>query len=217
MEWYHQLRSVLIHEGALGLLIMGLLDASLLPTPGGQDLVVIVLAASHPEWWLYYAVVGTLGSVLGAYVTYRLGRGGGRHALERYIPPRIRERVYGLFARWGIVALFLAAILPPPTPMSPFLLAAGALRHPLPRFLAILTLAKGLRYLLAAYLAAIYGRRALMGLLAHDYVDIVLAALGAAVALGLAIVVWRRARTPLKAPAAAVRRSSRRRSRSPVR
>ena len=58
-----------------------------------------------------------------------------------YGPPQgTWTRVYALFARWGFVALFLAAILPPPTPMSPFLLAAGALRYPLPGFLTVMTL-----------------------------------------------------------------------------
>jgi len=81
-EWYHSFRGVLIHAGTAGLLVMGVLDASLIPTPGGQDLLVVVLAAAHPEWWVYYGIAGTSGSVFGASLTYRLGRGGGTRELD---------------------------------------------------------------------------------------------------------------------------------------
>ena len=190
-EWYHHLRNILVHAGAAGLLVMGVLDASLIPTPGGQDLLVIVLSASYPEWWVYYGIVGTIGSVFGASVTYRLGRGGGKRALETRLSAPMRTRVSALFERWGAVALFLAAILPPPMPMSPFLLVAGALHYPWPRFVAALTFARAIRYGAAAYLAAVYGRRALAALFAQDYRIILLAALGLGVGVCMVVVAWR--------------------------
>ena len=191
-EWYHSFRGVLIHTGTAGLLVMGVLDASLIPTPGGQDLLVVVLAAAHPEWWVYYALAGTIGSVFGASLTYRLGRGGGTRELDTRLSHRMHTRVSDVFERWGAGALFLAAILPPPMPMAPFLLAAGALGYPWPRFAAVLTVAKAIRYVAAAYLAAVYGRRAVVALLAQDYRIVLLAAVALGSTVWIAMIAWRR-------------------------
>ena len=64
----------IFHLGALGLIPLGLLDASVIPLPGSMDVLTIVLAAKQPDWWIYYAIMATIGSVLGNFLTYRLAR-----------------------------------------------------------------------------------------------------------------------------------------------
>jgi membrane protein DedA with SNARE-associated domain len=61
--------------------------------------------------------------------------------------------------RHRILAVFLPALLPPPIPLLPFILAAGALGVSRRRFLVVYSAARTLRYSLLAWLSVTYGRR----------------------------------------------------------
>ena len=159
----------IFHLGGLGFIPLGLLDSSILPLPGSMDVLTIVLSARHGELWSYYAVMATVGSVLGGYVTYRLARKGGKAALERRFSPRKVDKVCKIFERWGFGAIAIPAVLPPPMPMVPFLLAAGALQYPAKKFLLALTLGRISRYMIFAYLAARYGRQIIAFIAAHGH------------------------------------------------
>src|SRR5271157_1535 len=115
----------MFHLGGLGLLPLGLLDNSPLPTPGAMDVATILLSARQQQLWLYYALMATVGSLIGGFVTYRLARKGGKAALERRFSRRKVDKVCEIFQRWGFGAIVIPALLPPPVPMVPFLLAAG--------------------------------------------------------------------------------------------
>src|SRR5215469_8974291 len=80
--------------GSLGVLLVGLVDNSAIPLPGGMDVLTIWLAAGHRRSWVYYAIMATIGSIAGAYLTYRLGRKGGKEALEKKLPRRRIEQSY---------------------------------------------------------------------------------------------------------------------------
>jgi membrane protein YqaA with SNARE-associated domain len=151
-------RHWIFHLGALGLIPLGLLDSSVIPIPGSMDVLTIVLSARNGGFWIYYALMATLGSVIGGYVTYHLARKGGKETLARKFSRRTMEKSYEIFARWGFGAIATAAVLPPPVPMVPFILAAGAMRYPVGRFLAAMTLGRVVRYSILAYLGARYGR-----------------------------------------------------------
>src|SRR5262249_20683720 len=115
--------------GGLGLIALGLLDNSFVPLPGSMDALTVVLAAARKAWWPYYALMATTGSMIGGYVTYRLGRKGGEEALERRIPKNKIEKIHRTFERGGFGAVFVPALLPPPVPIVPFLVAAGAMNY----------------------------------------------------------------------------------------
>jgi len=152
---------LVFHLGGPGLVVLGLLDNSFIPTPAAQDFVTALLSASDPEWWAYYALMATVGAILGGFLTFRLGRKGGEAAMEGRISRRKVETVTRRFRSWGWGAVFFPAILPPPFPASPFFFAAGALKYPLKKYLALLTVGRSLRYLVVAYLASTFGRRVL--------------------------------------------------------
>ncbi|HKU24525.1 MAG TPA: hypothetical protein VJQ54_03580, partial [Candidatus Sulfotelmatobacter sp.] len=59
----------LLRLGGPGLIVIGLIDNSVIPIPGGMDLAVILLTAHHREWWWYYAIMATIGAVIGGYMT----------------------------------------------------------------------------------------------------------------------------------------------------
>src|SRR3984957_13352385 len=68
------LTSTLMHLGALGLFFLAILDSSPLPTFGGPDILTAILAATHRNPWYEYAAVATAGSVIGAFLTFRIAR-----------------------------------------------------------------------------------------------------------------------------------------------
>jgi membrane protein YqaA with SNARE-associated domain len=165
----HSMRRWLVHLGALGFIPLGLIDSSIIPLPGSMDVLTIILAARSPELWFYYAVMATLGSVLGGVVTYRLARKGGEKSLEKRLSAKSMKRVIKLFERWGFAAIVIPALLPPPMPLVPFLLAAGAMHYSVKKFLAAMALGRIVRYMILAYLSARYGRKMLPFLLQHGH------------------------------------------------
>jgi membrane protein YqaA with SNARE-associated domain len=152
-------RRWLFHLGGIGLVPLGLVDNSFIPLPGILDVATIVLSSRQEQLWLYYGLMATAGSLVGGFVTYRLARKGGKEALEHRFSRRKVDKVCKIFRRWGFGAIAIPALLPPPVPMVPFLLAAGAMQYPARKFLAALTLGRISRYLILAYLAARYGRQ----------------------------------------------------------
>src|SRR4029077_12736498 len=111
--------------GGLGLVLLGIADNSVVPLTGSMDVLTIWLSARHREPWPYYALMATIGAVIGGYITYSLARKGGKQAMERRLSKRRAARVYKEFARWGFGAIAVPALLPPPFPFVPILLAAG--------------------------------------------------------------------------------------------
>jgi len=154
-------RHWIFHLGGLGFIPLGLIDSSIIPLPGSMDVLIIVLSARTGDLWFYYALMATVGSVIGGYVTYRLARKGGKETLARKFPRRRLDKVYNIFGRWGFGAIAIPAMLPPPAPMVPFLLAAGAMQYSVNKFLVALTLGRIVRYSILAWLAARYGRHML--------------------------------------------------------
>ncbi len=98
--------------------------------------------------WPYYAFMATVGAVIGGYVTYRLGEKGGEETLEKKVGKQRAEKVYRRFKAHGFATVAVGAILPPPFPIVPFLLAAGALKYPRKHFLAALALGRAARFVL---------------------------------------------------------------------
>src|SRR5690348_13256508 len=80
--------SIFRHLGALGLFSLAILDSSPVPTFGGPDILTAILAATHRDPWYEYAAVATAGSVIGAYLTFRLARQAG----SSYLTSRFGER-----------------------------------------------------------------------------------------------------------------------------
>jgi membrane protein YqaA with SNARE-associated domain len=185
------LRSWIFHLGGLGFIPLGLLDNSVIPLPGSMDVLTIVLSARKQELWLYYAAMATIGSVIGGYVTYRLARKGGKETLERKFSARTLEKVYRIFGRWGFGAIAIAALLPPPAPMVPFLFAAGAMQYSVGKFLVALAVGRVVRYSFLTFLAAHYGRQVLtvMSQLGRPVLITVIALIAAVIAALLLILV----------------------------
>ena len=137
-----------------------------------MDVATILLAARDKPLWFYYALMATAGSVAGAFLTYRLARKGGKAALAKRFPERKVKKVLKTFERWGFAAILVPALLPPPFPLVPFLVAAGAMQYPLAKFLVALTAGRLARYFILAFLGAHYGRQILAVFARHAAVTL---------------------------------------------
>jgi membrane protein YqaA with SNARE-associated domain len=146
--------------GAPGVFGIALVDATIIPLaiPGSTDLLLLWLIARGANPWLYVSCA-VAGSLVGGYSTWRLGKKGGEEALKRYVSPRLQKRVQGWSQSHPVLAVMLPAVLPPPIPLWPFLLAAGALGATWQRFLLAFGAGRALRYSLVGWLAVHYGRR----------------------------------------------------------
>ncbi|HME34672.1 MAG TPA: VTT domain-containing protein [Candidatus Sulfotelmatobacter sp.] len=150
--------STLRHLGALGLFFLAILDSSPIPTFGGPDILTAILSASHRDPWYEYAATATAGSVLGAYLTFRVARHAGSAYLDKKFKKSKLAKFLKLFKRWGSGTLAASAAIPIPTPTSMFFAAAGASDYPLGKFLVIVTIARAVRYSAIAFVADRYGR-----------------------------------------------------------
>jgi membrane protein YqaA with SNARE-associated domain len=153
---------LLISFGLAGLFLVSIVDSSFvpLPVPGMTDIMVILFAAQHTNVILL-VLVASVGSAIGGYVSYQVGQSGGMAFIERRTPPRIFKRVCAWMESHAILAVALPAILPPPMPLSPFVLAAGALKMSRRKFMITFTSSRVARHAVAAWLGVQYGRHVL--------------------------------------------------------
>lgn len=150
--------SIFRHLGAFGLFFLAILDSSPLPTFGGPDILMAILAASHRNPWYEYAAVATAGSVIGAYLTFRLARKAGTAYLHSKFGHRKLDAVLHFFQKWGTGALAVSTAVPIPMPTSMLFAAAGASDYGAGRFLTIVLICRTLRYSFIAIIADHYGR-----------------------------------------------------------
>jgi membrane protein YqaA with SNARE-associated domain len=150
--------SIFRHLGALGLFSVAIVDSSPLPTFGGPDILTAILAASHRNPWYEYAVVATAGSVIGAYLTFRLARKAGSAYLHSKFGHRKLDAILNFFHKWGTSALAVSTAVPIPMPTSMLFAAAGASDYGVGRFLTVVIICRSARYTFIAIIADHYGR-----------------------------------------------------------
>ena len=181
-NWLHRL-------GGPGLILLGIADSSVIPLPGSMDAFTVVLSAHRPQWWPYYGAMATLGAVIGGYLTYRLAVKGGQETLEKKIGKRRAGKVYQRFEKHGFATVFIGSILPPPFPLVPFLMAAGALRYPRNKFLTALAVGRGTRFFALAFIGHIYGQK-ILGFFSHYYRPLLYLVIALGVAGGVGAIVY---------------------------
>lgn len=146
------------HLGALGLFFLAILDSTPIPTFGGPDILTAVLSATHRNPWYEYAATATAGSVIGAFLTFRLARRAGSAYLDSKFKKGKVSKFLKLFKKWGTGTLVASTAIPIPSPTTMFFAAAGASDYPVGKFLAIVTLSRAVRYSAIAFVADHYGR-----------------------------------------------------------
>ena len=181
--------------GGPGLFVVAFLDSSFLSLPEINDLLVVMLVIEHNARMPYYALMATLGSLAGCLVLYWVGRTGGDALVRRRFGGPRMARALELSERYGVLAIAVPAILPPPAPFKIFVLLAGVAAVPVWQFATTIALARGFRYFAVGALSVRYGDDAIAFIEANGRaVTLVLVAL--MVVGGLVWILWRRRRTP---------------------
>jgi membrane protein YqaA with SNARE-associated domain len=158
-----------VHLGGFGLLALGVLDSSFLVMPLGNDLLIIGMTARRHELMPYYAAMAASGSVLGCLLLDAVSRKGGEATLEKHVPKwRLRyiECKVRQNAGW---ALGFAALMPPPFPFTPFVVAAAALDYPRKKLLSVIAATRFMRFSIEGTLAVFFGRRILAWAAAPEF------------------------------------------------
>lgn len=143
------------------MVLIGALDSSLLSLPEINDYLVVGRCYKHHSAVFYFPLFAAAGSVIGCLLLYTIMRRGGQALLRRRFRAEHILRAEQAYARFGVLALGVPAVLPPPLPFKIFVATAGALEYPRWKFLLTVLIARSLRYYVEGILAVIYGRRVL--------------------------------------------------------
>ncbi len=173
--------------GPGGVLILALLDSGGIPVPAAIDLLLLGIAWETPSHAYFSALLATIGSSLGNIGLFWAARGGGRRWLKAVPEPDKPQRFRNWFRRYGLVTVFIPAMFPIlPLPLKVFVISAGVLHTPFNRFLAVILVARVIRYFGLAYIGIQLGENA-RHFLQHNAFAITGAAVG--VALGLILLI----------------------------
>ena len=179
--------------GLLGLFLMSALDSSFLVLPFGNDLLLIALVSSNRQsfWWIAYAVVSAIGSVIGVLFVDLIMRKAGETGLERFVSRRRIDKLKAKLENKAGVTVFIATLIPPPFPFTPAVMTASALQSPRGQLLIAVFFGRLLRFGIEAILALYFGRQVLAFMNSDVVTYIVYGLIGIAVILStLSLLRW---------------------------
>jgi membrane protein YqaA with SNARE-associated domain len=191
-DFVRRMRVLAIALGAPGLFLVAFLDSSILSLPEVADLLVVYMVVQHKARFPLYGFMATLGSIAGCVFLYMLARKGEQALVRRHLASATVEKTLARFQRWGMMAVLIPSLLPPPAPFKVFVLLAGAAGIRLPQFTLAVGIGRGLRYFLLGLLALRYGDQAIAFLHEHG-TTASLATAGILVAGAAGYVVWTKA------------------------
>jgi len=151
VEWT---KAAFLPLGFTGLFILAFMESSFFPIP--PDILLLILTLAKPENWLFYAIITTIGSVLGAMFGYWLGLKGGLPLLKRFFSKEKISKVHRLFNKYEAWAIFIAGFTP--IPFKVFTVAGGVFYINFKKFVIASIIGRGLRYFLLAVLVSYYGQ-----------------------------------------------------------
>ncbi len=174
------LASLLLSWGPWGILLLAIIDSAGIPIPGGVDALVVLIASQSARSGYISAALAAVGSTAGSFVLYYLARKGGEAYLHDKTQHGWGKRFRHWFLHYGLLTVFIPALLPIPLPMKIPVLCAGALGVRRRSFLLVVFAARIPRYFGLAYLGAEMGNYPLLYLRSHIWL-----LLGAAIGLFL--------------------------------
>jgi membrane protein DedA with SNARE-associated domain len=141
----------------------------------------------------YYATMTVAGSLVGCFLLYGVARKGGEMFLRRRFKAHHIDRAMRLYQKYGLLAVTVPSLLPPPMPFKIFVLLAGAAAVSPWRFATAVIIGRSIRYFGQGYLAVRYGEQA-VEIVRRNSTAVGLGLAALALAIGAAYVVWKRRR-----------------------
>jgi len=159
----------LISWGLPGLFALALLDSAGIPLPATVDALLVAVAVVNPGLAYVSAAVAVVGSAAGCMVLFYISRKGGQVYLDRSTHKPRARKFRQWFLRFGLITVFVPALLPLPLPTKVFVISAGALGvRPVP-FLLVVLAARIPRYFGLAWLGSQLGEHSMAWLKAHAW------------------------------------------------
>jgi membrane protein YqaA with SNARE-associated domain len=154
----HQLTAVLVAWGPLGILLLSILDSSGVPVAGVFDALLILLAVERPGVAWICAAMAVIGSTVGCLILFQAAHHGGRRFMEKMAPDGKAAKFRQWFRRYGLLTVFVPALMPIPMPLKLFIVSAGVMGTELRAFVPVIVLARVLRYFGEAWLGVMLGK-----------------------------------------------------------
>lgn len=143
--------------GTLALFVLAIIEASIFIVP--PDVLLIALCLGAPKKSLKYALVCTVGSVIGAAIGYGLGFWLWDAVQGWFIPNLFSQEAFdgvgAMYEEWNFWAVFTAAFTP--IPYKVFTIAAGVFSINFPMFILASIVGRGMRFFLIAWLIWKFG------------------------------------------------------------
>jgi membrane protein YqaA with SNARE-associated domain len=155
-----RIRALAMALGAPGLFLVAFLDSTFLPLPGVTDFLLIVMTTRHKELVVWYILAAIVGSLAGCLVMHSIGKKGGEALVRKRFTGENTERALDTLQRYGVMAVLVPSLLPPPAPFKIFVLLAGVVGISATRFATAIVIGRAIRYGALGFLAVRYGRRA---------------------------------------------------------
>jgi membrane protein YqaA with SNARE-associated domain len=149
--------------------VICLVDGAGLPNPSGPDILLLIFAAADPGNAFLAAAFGVVGSMLGNYILYSIARKGGEIYLSKHTEGEKGRRFRDWFNHYGLVTVFVPALVPIPMPLKAFVICSGGLSVNQVHFLAVLGGARAIRYFSLAWLGRTLGEHSQEWLSAHRW------------------------------------------------
>ena len=162
LEWIHQVKDslfALIDQFAASphpgwwLFALAVAESSFFPIP--PDVLLVTLGVARPEMAIWYAVITSVGSVLGGGLGYAIGLYGGRPLLYRIFKEHKINAVERLYDRFNAWATGIAGLTP--IPYKVFTIAGGALKINFKIFMLASLASRSLRFMTEGVLLYFFG------------------------------------------------------------
>ena len=159
----------LLSWGPWGAFVLSIIDSAGLPVPEGTDLLLLFIAARNPHAGYFSAALAVAGSLIGSLFLYYIARKGGQAYLDQRTEKGWPKRFRHWFHHYGGLTLFIPVLIPAPLPTKVFVASAGALGMRRRQFLAIVLVARILRFFSLAWLGARMGHAPVHYLKTHTW------------------------------------------------
>jgi membrane protein DedA with SNARE-associated domain len=164
------LTDALVAWGPAGILFLSILDSSGVPVAGVFDAFLILIAVERPSSAWLCAALGVVGSMVGNVILFSASHRGGRRFMNKAAPEGKAARFREWFKRYGMVTVFVPALIPIPLPMKLFVISAGVMGTSMMEFFPVVLIARTLRYFGEAWLGRTLGRESTSYLKSHAWI-----------------------------------------------
>ncbi len=159
-HFFAQYKGFLLHllaplGGPLAIFFLTVVDGAAIGIP--LDPLLAYYAYTNRAQIVLCVVLGALGSTVGSLVPYLIGYKGGEALVAKRVGRQRFESVHARVERYGMWALIIPSMLPPPTPFKLFVFCAGVAEMSWIRFCISIFVGRVARFTLLSVLTIIFG------------------------------------------------------------